>query len=162
VDVLSFGATKNGALAVDVVVMFNRSLAATFEYRRKRGGHRIAKTRFLSAQFDAYLRDDVWLRNATRANAMAQRLAAGVCTVPGAIIHFPTEINMVWATLPERVIEGLLADGFRFSRRGGDGNTRVRLVTAFNTAIEAVDAFVAAAHRYAPGGGVPVTATASR
>jgi threonine aldolase len=162
VDVLSFGATKNGALAVDAVVMFDRSLAATFEYHRQRGGHRIAKTRFLSAQFDAYLRDEVWLRNAARANAMAERLAAGVRTVPGAVIHFPTEINMVWVTLPEEVIEGLLADGFRFSRRGGDQKTRVRLVTAFNTAVEAVDAFVAAAHRHARGDGVPVAATASR
>ena len=74
VDVLSFGATKNGALAAEAVVFFDRALAETMRYRRRRGGHLFSKMRFLSTQLEAFIAKDLWLRNARHANAMAQRV----------------------------------------------------------------------------------------
>ncbi len=71
VDILSFGATKNGAMAAEAVVFFNGELAKTFPFYRKRSGHLFSKMRFLSAQLSAYITDDLWLRNATHANKMA-------------------------------------------------------------------------------------------
>ena len=83
VDVLSFGATKNGAMAAEAVIFFNPALAAGFERRRKRAGQLWSKLRFLSAQLTAYLEGGLWLRNARHANAMAAELAAGLARVPG-------------------------------------------------------------------------------
>jgi threonine aldolase len=80
VDVLSLGATKNGALCAEAVVFFDPALAADFERRRKRAGHLWSKMRFLSAQLLAYLSDDLWLNNARHANAMAEALAQACCT----------------------------------------------------------------------------------
>jgi Threonine aldolase len=82
VDILSFGATKNGALAAEAVVIFDKALAAEFAFRRKRAGHLFSKMRFLSAQLDAYLEGGLWLRNAGHANAMANRLAEGLGRIP--------------------------------------------------------------------------------
>ena len=80
---LSFGATKNGALGVEAVVFFDRALADDFLYRRKRAGQLVSKSRYLGAQMLAYLDDDLWLTNARHANAMADRLAAGLRATPG-------------------------------------------------------------------------------
>ena len=95
VDVLSFGATKNGALAAEAIVVFDPGLAATIAYRRKRAGHLLSKLRFLSAQLEAYLADDLWLANARHANAMAARAAAGFARLANrgvALVH-PVEAN---------------------------------------------------------------------
>src|SRR5262245_32552627 len=81
VDVLSLGATKNGALAAESVIFFDPALAQTMAFRRKRGGHLFSKMRFVSAQLEAYLSDDLWLRNARHANAMARRLADGLAKI---------------------------------------------------------------------------------
>ncbi|HYM30061.1 MAG TPA: low specificity L-threonine aldolase [Candidatus Cybelea sp.] len=145
VDVLSFGATKNGALAAEALVFFRPELATDFVYRRKRAGHLFSKMRFLSAQLDGYLDDGVWLRNARHANAMAARLAAGLAKLPGVSLAHPVEANEVFVTLPEAAIVALEAKGFRFHRWGGAGATTIRLVTAFNTEEKAVDAMVGAA-----------------
>src|SRR5690606_30773414 len=88
VDVLSFGATKNGALAAEAVVFFDPGRAADFAFRRKRSGHLFSKMRFLSAQLEAYLADGLWLRNAAHANAMAARLASGLRLLDRAAIRF--------------------------------------------------------------------------
>ncbi len=149
VDLLSFGATKNGALAAEAVVSFRPELARELAFRRKRGGHLFSKMRFLSAQLEAYLRDDLWLRNARHANHCARLLADGLADVPGAELAYPVEANEVFPRLPEPVIEGLVAAGFGFYRWGGEGSTTLRLVTAFNTREEDVAAFVAAARRLA-------------
>ncbi len=149
VDILSFGATKNGAMAAEAVIFFKPELAASFGYRRKRGGHLFSKMRFLSAQLDAYLKQDLWLKNAAHANRMAQRLAAGLKEIPGAVFSHPVEANELFVTLPEDLIQGLLADGFLFYRWPGDDTSLIRLVTAFNTAEASVDAFVKAAQRHA-------------
>ena len=83
VDILSFGATKNGALAAEAVVVFKLELAKELGRRRKRGGHLFSKARFLAAQLDAYLDDDLWLKNAAHANRAAGRLAAGLTALNG-------------------------------------------------------------------------------
>ena len=149
VDALSFGASKNGALGAEAAVLFDRSWAEAFAYRRKRGGHLFSKMRFLAAQFDAYLTDDLWLRNAAHANAMASRLAAGLKAVPGASLRYPVEANELFPMLPEAVIQGLEADGFLFHRWPGGTPSMLRLVTAFNTRMEDVDAFTASTRRHA-------------
>src|SRR5690606_40501465 len=82
VDALSFGATKNGAFAAEAVVFFDPGRAASFGFRRKRGGHLWSKMRFLAAQFDAYLADELWLANARHANRLAAELAQGLAALP--------------------------------------------------------------------------------
>ncbi|MBV8536365.1 MAG: low specificity L-threonine aldolase [Alphaproteobacteria bacterium] len=148
VDVLSFGATKNGAVAAEAVVFFDKAKAAEMPFRRKRGGQLWSKMRFLAAQFDAYLGQDLWLMNARFANSQARRLGQGLAKLPGARIAYPVEANEVFVTLPEAVILGLEADGFRFYRWPDDTATMLRLVTSFNTAPEHVDAFLASAARH--------------
>ena len=145
VDVLSLGATKNGALAAEAVVFFDPKQAGDFAYLRKRGGHLLSKMRFLSVQLEAYLSDDLWLANARHANAQAARLAEGLERLPGARLLSPVEANEIFVALPEAVIAGLEARGFEFFRWGRPEEGQVRLVTAFDTAPEAVDAFLAAA-----------------
>src|SRR5207248_645350 len=107
VDVLSFGATKNGALAAEAVIFFDPAKAADFAYRRKRGGHLFSKMRFLSAQLDACIADDLWLRNARHANRVAARLADGLAQVAGARLRHPTQANEVFVELPEKAIRAL-------------------------------------------------------
>lgn len=148
VDALSFGATKNGAFAAEAVVIFDRARAETLGFRRKRGGQLWSKMRFLAAQFEAYLGDDLWLANARHANAMAAALGQGLAAVPGARIEFPVEANEIFVTLPELVIRGLEADGFKFYR-WEEGSQLLRLVTAFDTDPAHVEAFLASARRHA-------------
>jgi threonine aldolase len=149
VDALSLGATKNGVLAGELVVIFDPGKAEELGYRRKRGGHLFSKMRFLSAQLEAYLADDLWLRNARHANAMAAALAQGLAALPGAELRHPVEANEIFATLPEPVIQGLFERGFQFYRWGPGANhgakRGVRLVTAFNTDPAHVEAFLSAA-----------------
>jgi threonine aldolase len=141
VDVLSFGATKNGAWAAEAVVFFHPNQVGDFEFRRKRSGHLVSKMRFLSAQLQAYLQDGVWLRNARHANAMAQQLAQGLGSLPGAKLVYPTEANEVFIELPEPVLQALEGAGFRFYRWLGEGHHLIRLVTAFNTLPADVERF---------------------
>lgn len=149
VDILSFGASKNGALAAEAVVVFDRALAAELGFRRKRAGHLFSKMRFLSAQLEAYLEGDLWLKNARHANRMAARLAEGLAATPGAKLIHPVEANEIFIALPEPVIAALEAAGVGFYRWGGPGEGSLRLVTAFNTRAEDVDATIAIAHRTA-------------
>ncbi len=151
VDILSFGATKNGAVAAEAVVVFDREKAATLGYRRKRGGQLWSKMRFISAQFDAYLKDDLWLANARHANATAKTLGQGLAGVPGARIEHPVQANEIFVTLPEPVIRGLEQDGFKFYR-WVEGGQLLRLVTSFNTEPAHVEAFLASARRHAARG----------
>ena len=114
VDALSFGATKNGALAAEAVLFFRAGLSDGFRFRRKRGGHLFSKMRFLSAQLDAYLEDDLWLTHARHANAMATRLAAGLGAIEMVEFVYPVEANELFVSLPARIRDGLAADGFVF------------------------------------------------
>jgi threonine aldolase len=151
VDVLSFGATKNGALAAEAVIFFDAELASDFGYRRKRGGHLFSKMRFLSVQLDTYLADGLWLRNARHANAMAARLAGGLAALPGARLRHPVQGNEIFVELPAAIVDGLEQDGFGFYRWDGEAGRLLRLVTAFNSRPQDVDALIAAAQRHLTG-----------
>lgn len=139
IDVMSFGATKCGALAAEAVVFFRRDLAAETAYRRKRAGHLLSKMRFVSAQFEAWLQDGLWLRLAAHANAMAERLSRGLLTIPGAALSHPVDANEIFITLPAASIAAVEAAGFSFYS-WGDG--LVRLVTSFDTPAAVVDHFI--------------------
>jgi len=146
VDILSLGATKNGCLAAEAVVCFDLDLADEIMYRRKRGGHLWSKSRFISAQFKAWLDNDLWLDNARHANRLGQRLSAGLAAIDGIHIPFPTQINEIFASMPSRLIDDLIAAGAQFHRwacpgTGGDPNL-IRLVTSFESTDQEVDAFV--------------------
>jgi threonine aldolase len=150
VDALSFGATKNGALAAEAILFFDRAKAASLAFRRKRAGHLFSKMRFLSAQLDAYLTDELWLRHAAHANQLARRLAGALAELPGARLRHPVEANEIFVELPDPVITGLLAEGFYFYRWDGPESLCIRLVTAWNTDPAAIDALIAASRRLAP------------
>ncbi|MBL8709896.1 MAG: low specificity L-threonine aldolase [Rhodospirillaceae bacterium] len=145
VDVLSFGATKNGALAAEAVVFFDEALAESFAFRRKRAGHLISKMRFVSAQLDAYLDGDLWLGLARHANAQAARLAEGLKALPGAHLLHPVEANEIFIRLPLAMVAGLRAAGFDFYDWPGAAPGTIRLVTSFRTRAEDVGAFIEAA-----------------
>lgn len=149
VDVLSFGATKNGALGAEVVVFFDPALAEMFAVRRKRGGQLLSKMRFVSAQLEAYLKGDRWLDLARHANAMATRLAQGLQRLPQAALLHPVEANEIFIRLPQGVLAGLRAAGFSFYDWTDAAPGTIRLVLAFNTDPAHVDAFVATAAKLA-------------
>lgn len=138
VDVLSFGATKNGVPAAEAIVAFDPAIAGELAFRRKRAGHLFSKMRFLSAQIDAYLEGDLWLRNASQANAMAQRLVAGLRGFSCIEVLGEPRANIVFCRLPRALIEALHAQNFGFYHdRWGPGV--VRLVTSFATTAVDVD-----------------------
>lgn len=156
VDVLSFGATKNGALACEAVIFFDPERAENFAYRRKRGGHTLSKGRLLGAQMDAYLKDGLWLDLARKANARAAELEAGLAALPGVRLPWRREINEVFAILPKPMHERMVAAGARYhpwtpralepAERPGADEIFVRLIPSFATAPEAVATLIAAAH----------------
>jgi threonine aldolase len=150
VDVLSLGATKNGALCAEAVVFFKPELAADFERRRKRGGHLWSKLRFLSAQLLAYLENDLWLANARHANAMAARLARGLREIADVNLLQSVDANEVFVALPADTVARLEREGFGFYRWPAETTPRsvaIRLVTSFATEPADVAAFLAAAGR---------------
>lgn len=148
VDILCLGATKNGALAAEAVILFDPSLAEDLAYRRKRAGHLWSKGRFLSVQLRAYLENGVWLRHAAHANAMARRLGDGLARLPDVSLAQPVEANEVFVAMPEPMVERLQRAGCRFHRwtTAADGVRPVlRLVASFATETRQVDAVLAAA-----------------
>jgi threonine aldolase len=149
VDVLSFGATKNGAMAAEAVVFFDPAKAATMGWRRKRAAQLWSKHRFLAAQMDAYLADGLWLACARHANAMAARLADGLAAIPGSSFRDRVEANEIFVRLPTVVLDGLERDGARFYRWPGEDRELIRLVAGYDTAPCDVDAFLASARRHA-------------
>lgn len=147
IDVLSFGATKNGAMTADAIVVFDRSLTPELSFRAKRAGQLTSKMRFQSAQLDAYLTDGLWLRNAAHANTMAERLGNGLKTLPGAELLHAVEANILFCRLPQPIIDQLLADeGFTFHHDRWEPGV-CRFVTAFSTTEHDVDALREAVRR---------------
>jgi threonine aldolase len=142
VDLLSFGGTKNGLLGAEAVVVLTPALADGFPYLRKQSLQLASKMRFLSAQFEALLSDELWRRNAAHANAMARRLSAAVGNLQGVVLTRPVQANAVFATLPAGVASQL-QERFHFytwdERRG-----EVRWMCSWDTTAEDVDAFAAA------------------
>ena len=148
VDALSLGATKNGTFGVDVIVLFRRDLAQALAFRRKRGGQLNSKMRFFAAQVEAYLAHDLWLRNARRANAMAKALAAGLSSIPETEILSEPQANILFCRMSSPLIQGLLAEGFRFYHDRWEPGV-VRFVTSFTTTQADVDDLLAALKRLA-------------
>lgn len=132
VDCLSFGLTKNGGIAMEAVVMFNRALAEQFAYRRKRAGHLWSKQRFLAAQWLALLTDDLWLVNAEHANAMAKELAGGFASHADIELPWPVEGNELFPVMSEEMRESLRAAGLEFYDWPARPNM-ARFVTNFTT-----------------------------
>ena len=110
VDVLSFGATKNGGMAAEAVVFFRKESAIEFGRQRMRGGHLLSKMRYVSAQLLAYLDNGLWLELASHANASARYLRDGLAQLPGVHIAYEVEGNAVFACLPVEMLEGLISD----------------------------------------------------
>ncbi len=142
VDVLSFGATKNGAMAAEAVVFFNRELARDFEYTRKQSMQLMSKMRYVSAQFQALHSGNLWLENARHANAMAKLLADRVSNIPGIRVTQKIETNAVFAVLPPAAIEKLQRRYFFYIWDAA--KHEVRWMTAFNTTEQDIEQFVSA------------------
>ncbi len=145
IDVVSFGGTKNGCLGVEAVVFFDPAKAWEFELRRKRGGHLLSKHRYLSAQMEAYLQDDLWLQLAGRANAMGARLAKAITEVPGVTLKHPVQANMMFPEWSVGTHAKLQAAGANYYDMPAPPDREgARLVTSWNTTEADVDGFVQA------------------
>jgi len=146
IDVLSFGATKGGAMAAEAVIIFDAERAGYFGERRKRGGQLLSKHRFLAAQFAAYLADDLWLNLARHANTMADRLAEKLSEA-GLHPIWPVEANLIFVALPCALDAKLKAAGAGYYvRPSGDlklpaDHVLARLVTSFATQVGDIECF---------------------
>lgn len=151
VDVLSFGGTKNGCWCAEAVVFFDPGRAKQLPYIRKRAAQLFSKTRFIAAQFHAYLDGDLWLRLATRANAMAARLEAGIASSQRVQLAWPRQTNELFILMAKGDAKRLSDAGVKFyswpipadfEGRLSDGLGLYRLVTSFATTPEEVDQLV--------------------
>ncbi|HNH61391.1 MAG TPA: beta-eliminating lyase-related protein, partial [Cyclobacteriaceae bacterium] len=141
VDVLSFGGTKNGMMFGEAVVIFNAELAKDAYYLRKQGMQLHSKMRFISAQFECLLSNDLWKRNATHSNAMAKRLEQGLRGIPNVKITQSVDANGVFAILPHGTTEVLQQEMFFYV--WNEQTNEVRLMCSFDTKEEEIDRFVA-------------------
>jgi threonine aldolase len=140
VDVLSFGGTKNGMMFGEAVLIFNPELSKDFFYRRKQGMQLHSKMRFISAQFEALLSNDLWKRNATHANAMAKKLEKGLRSIPQITITQSVDGNGVFAKLPKELIPELQKEIFFYV--WNERTSEVRLMCSFDTREEEIDKLV--------------------
>ena len=148
VDILSFGATKNGCLAAEAIVVFDKANLDDMKFRRMRAGHLLSKSRFLAAQLLAYVKDGLWLETAGHANAMAARLSSGIVDGGHGRLAWPTEINEVFAIIPKASAERLSAAGALFHEwafptmdpvEKTEDEVLVRMVASFATTDTHVD-----------------------
>jgi threonine aldolase len=140
VDVLSFGGTKNGIMGGEAVVFFNRALSADFLYLRKQGMQLASKMRFIAAQFEALLTNDLWRRSAERANSMARVLEAEVRKIPQVRVVWKVEANGVFAQIPRHAIAKIKERYFFYSWI--EEECIVRWMCSFDTTEEDVRDFV--------------------
>jgi len=138
IDVLSFGGTKNGCIAAEAVIFFNKDLVGNFPFLHKRSGHLISKMRFISAQLEAYISNDVWLRNAKHSNNMASLLSKGFENLPDIKLIFPTQSNEVFVKLPNSLVKHLNKKGYDVNHDELDGKA-ARFVAAWNTDSKDID-----------------------
>ena len=142
VDILSFGGTKNGMMFGDAVIFFDKDLSKNFEFIRKQGMHLTSKMRYISAQFEALLSNDLWLKNAKHANDMAQILFNEVRDISGINITQKVQVNAVFASLPKKIINKIQKKyGFHVFN---EQNSEVRWMCSFNTSKKDVMDFVEA------------------
>ncbi|MFW2335457.1 threonine aldolase family protein [Ilumatobacter sp.] len=159
VDVMCLGATKNGAVAAEAIVFFDRSLADDFGYRLKRTGHLTSKARLYGAQFVAWLADDHWLDLARHANAAAERLRRELADLPGIRLAWACQSNETFVLVDRPLFESLTAAGVSMyewypdalpaDERIGDDELLARMVTSWATSDAEVDAFAAAVRAHA-------------
>jgi threonine aldolase len=142
VDVLCFGGTKNGIAVGEAVVFFNRELAKEFDYRCKQGGQLASKMRYLSAPWVGVLQDGAWLRYAGHSNAMAKRLESALRKIPSVKIVHPVQTNAVFATIPDKIVNGMYERGWKFYTHVGSQG-EARLMCSWDTTPEDVDEFAA-------------------
>ena len=142
VDAVSFGGTKNGTMISEAVVILNPDLATAVPYLRKTSMQLASKMRFVSAQLDALLTNDLWLRNASHSNSMARKLEQGVRQIGGVDVVRPVQANAVFAILPSAVVERL-QQRFRFYT-WDQASGEVRWMCSWDTTDEDVDSFIAA------------------
>jgi threonine aldolase len=145
IDILSFGATKNGGALCDAIVVFDPALADGLAVQLRRAGQVWSKMRFAAAQLLAYVEDGLWLQLAAASNAAAQRIAGGIAGLPGLRLVAPVEANELFLELPGAAMDGLEADGFQFYRRSA---TLARFVCRFDLTDAEADALVAALKRH--------------
>jgi len=143
IDVLSFGATKNGLLFGEAVVFFNRALEESFRFFRKQTTQLHSKMRYISAQFTRYLDDDLWMENALRANRLAHELSSSLSEIPGYTVAMPTEANGVFVTMPTAAIAPLQEE-FGFYLWNAEENL-ARLMVSWDTTEATIAAFRARA-----------------
>ncbi|MDF1857587.1 MAG: low specificity L-threonine aldolase [Candidatus Pelagibacter bacterium] len=141
IDVLSFGATKNGCIAAEAIIFFKPELVGNISFLMKRAGHLLSKMRFVSAQLNAYISNDVWLKNAKQANKMGKKLSDGLVKHNSIKLAYPTQANEVFAKFPREMIEHLNSLGYKMNEDELDGQA-VRLVAAWNTLNSDVESFL--------------------
>jgi threonine aldolase len=151
VDVLSFGGTKNGCWCAEAIVFFDPAMASELPFLRKRSAQLFSKSRFIAAQFEAYLQDGLWLDLARHANAMADRLRAGLDASNSARQAWKTDSNEIFAVVPIETMKAAHEKGAKFydwlepkdmAQPVGEGERLIRLVTSFATEPQDVDAFL--------------------
>lgn len=140
IDVLSFGGTKNGMMYGEAIVFFNKELANNFKYIRKQGMQLASKMRYISAQFDAMLTNNLWKRNAEHANKMAKLLAAEVSKIPQIKVTQEVQVNGVFAIIPKELIPELQEEFFFYVWDEDRGE--VRWMTSFDTTEDDIHEFV--------------------
>jgi threonine aldolase len=148
VDALSFGGTKQGMLCGEAVVFLQPGLGADFPYWQKHGLQLASKMRFVSAQFEALLEEDLWITNGGRANAMAAHLHGNVKHLPFVEVAFPVQVNSVFARIPVSLLEPLQRETFfwPWDERAG----LVRWMCAFDTEVEDIQRFMETLLRLSP------------
>lgn len=139
VDLLSFGGTKNGMMYGEAVVFFDSQMAAQFKYQRKQGMQLASKMRYISAQFGAYLENDLWKKNALHANLMARKLYEAVKDIPGVEITQKVESNAVFAIIPPAIIPKLQKEYFFYE--WDEERSEVRWMCSFDTSESDIDNF---------------------
>ena len=150
VDVLSFGGTKNGLMFGEAVVFFNPDLAKEFQYLRKQGMQLHSKMRFISAQFNSLLNNNLWEKNALHANRMAARLAKGLSGIKGVTLTQKVQANGIFATLPVSVIPKILEHSFFYVWNESVGKEQtppaaeIRLMCSWDTTEGDIDGFLKA------------------
>lgn len=143
VDVMSFGATKNGAMLAEAIVFFHPETAPDFEPMRKRAGQLASKQRYISAQLLAMFNNDLWLKNAAHANDMAARLAGGLANISAVKCVYTPQANALFVQMPQAMVRQLWDKGHYFYDWPLPEGDVYRLVTGFTTTEEEIDQFVA-------------------
>ena len=146
IDILSFGGTKNGLMLGESVIIFNPALKKEACFVRKQSAQLASKLRYLSCQFTTYLTDDLWLKNASHANRMAQLLYAGLKELPGVRFTQKVESNQLFLTMPRPVIDNLLKDYFFYF--WNEEENEIRFVTSFDTTEQDIEELLHAIRRY--------------